>query len=399
MDAVQTTAASAKLLSSAAELAPIFGARTVAATAERRLGAETVAQMREAGMLKAYVPRRFGGDELHMVDVLPAVARLARGCSAAAWVLAVYQVHSWLIAFLPDAVQQEVFADSPSPVIVASLNPMKNTARVVDGGFLIERGSFPFCSGAPARDWALLGVQVLDDQDAVVDVGALLIPGSDLQEKDDWFVSGLQATGSLSLTCTDLFAPHDRMLSYGAACAGTSPGLGAKPEPVFNAAFVPILVLNLGGPGLGIAEQALEDFTEALLSKPGAYPISGEARLSAPQAHTMLAEAEMRIDIARLLLDRAGRVIRDAAAEPGRMPRALAAKTCVDTTWATRECMHAVHALFLNSGGAVLTPEHPLQRAFQDVSAINCHGFLSHESAVRLYGSLVAGHEEPTAFI
>jgi 3-hydroxy-9,10-secoandrosta-1,3,5(10)-triene-9,17-dione monooxygenase len=399
MDVAQATAASAKLWRSAEAFAPVFGERTVAATTARRLSSETVAQMRDAGMLKAYVPLAFGGDELQMVDVLPAVARLARGCSAAAWVLAVYQIHNWLVALLDNAVQQEVFADGPSPVIVASLNPMKNIARVVDGGFLIERGSFPFCSGAPAREWAWLGVQVLDANDAVVDVGALLVRGGELQEKDDWFVSGLQATGSLSLTCTDLFVPQDRLLSYASACAGSSPGLGTNPTPMFNAAFVPMLVLNLGGPGLGIAEQALQDFTATLLSKPGAYPITGEARAQAPQAHILLAEAEMQIDIARLLLNRAGRVIRDTAAHPGRMPRSLAAKTCVDTTWATRECMHAVHALFLNSGGAALTPKHSLQRAFQDVSAINCHGFLSHESAVRLYGSLVAGQTEPTAFI
>jgi alkylation response protein AidB-like acyl-CoA dehydrogenase len=113
----------------------------------------------------------------------------------------------------------------------------------------------------------------------------------------------------------------------------------------------------------------------------------------------VLAEAEMRIDIARMLFDRAGAVIRDASSATGRMPRALAAKTCVDTTWASRECMNAVVSLFLHSGGAVLTPGHPLQQAFQDVSAINCHGFLSHESAVRLYGSLVSGHAEPTAFV
>jgi alkylation response protein AidB-like acyl-CoA dehydrogenase len=162
---------------------------------------------------------------------------------------------------------------------------------------------------------------------------------------------------------------------------------------------VPILVLNLAGPALGIAEQALADFSETIMVKSGAYPISGEARIDAPQAHTMLAESEMRIDVARLLLDRAGGVIRDATNGSQRMPRALAAKTCVDTTWATRECMRAVHSLFLHSGGGVLNPGHPLQRAFQDISAINCHGFLSHESAVRLYGSLVTGHDEPNAFI
>jgi len=387
------------LLDTAAELAPIFQERSKAATEQRRLHVETVAQMRQAGLLRVYVPRRFGGDELHMIDVLPSVARLARGCTAAAWVLAVYQVHNWIVALLPDAVQQEVFADGPDPIIVAALNPMKNVARVVEGGYLIERGSFPFCSGGPAREWALLGVQVLDDNDAVVDVGALLVAGGDVVEKDDWYVSGLQATGSVSVTCEDLFVPRERLLSYADACAGSAPGRGANPEAVFNASFVPILVLNLGGPALGIAERALHDFTETIVSKPGAYPISGEARIDAPQAHTMLAEAEMRIDIARMLCDRAGAVIRDAAANPGRMPRPLAAKTCVDTTWAVRECMNAVQALFLNSGGAVLTPDHPLQGAFQDVLAINCHGFLSHESAVRLYGSLTTGHEEPTAFI
>lgn len=398
MDA-KTTTTPGELLSTAVKLAPIFGARSAAATVERRLDAKTVAQIREEGLLKVYVPRRFGGDELHMVDVLPAVARIARGCAAAAWVLAVYQVHNWLIAFLPNSVQQRVFSEGPNPVIVASLNPMKNTARLVDGGFLIEHGSFPFCSGASERDWALAGVQVLNDEDEIVDVGALLIAGKELQEDDDWFVSGLQATGSFSLTCTDLFVPREQMLSYGGACAGTSPGLIDNPESVFNAAFVPILVLNLAGPGLGIAEQALQDFTESLLSKPGAYPITGEVRSNSSQAHILLAEAEMRVDIARMLLDRAGCVIRDASVVPGRMPRALAAKTCVDTTWAMRECMYAVQSLFLNSGGSVLNPEHPLQRAYQDISAINCHGFLNHESAVRLYGALVAGQEEPTAFI
>lgn len=399
MDVKQVAVDSSTLVERTSLLAPVFSERSSSATIRGRLDERTVMEMRETGLLRVYVPRRFGGDELHMVDVLPSVARLARGCPAAAWVLAVYQVHNWLVAFLDDAVQQVVFENESSPIIVASLNPMKNRARIVEGGFLVETGTFPFCSGAPAREWALLGVQIFDDDDNVVDVGALLVPGDKLQEKDDWYVSGLQATGSFSLTCKDLFVSSDRLLSYSEACAGTSPGLRDNPEQSFNAAFVPMLVLNLAGPALGIAEQALEDFTTTILSQPGAYPITGEARLDASQAHTLLTEAEMRIDIARLLLDRAGNVIRESSIRSGRMPRPLAAKTCVDTTWATRECMQAVLSLFLHSGGAVLSPDHPLQRAFQDITAINCHGFLSHESAVRLYGSLVTGHEESTAFI
>lgn len=387
------------VLREAQRLAPLLRARAADAIAARRLPRESIDDLRTSGLPGVYVPKRFGGGELPMAEVLPAVAEVARGCAASAWVLAVYQIHNWVVALLPAAAQDAVFADGPDPLIAASLNPMKNTARAVAGGFLIECASFSFCSGGPAREWVLGGVQVLGDDSAVVDVGALLIAGTDLVEKDDWFVSGLQATGSLSLTCENLFVPAHCFLSYATACAGSSPGRESNREPLYNAAFVPMLVLNLGGPALGIAVQALADFSTLIESKPGAYPITGESRRDAPQAHVLLAEAEMRIDIARMLLDRAGAVIREASARPGRMPRALAAKTCVDTTWASRECMNAVVSLFLHSGGAVLTPGHPLQQAFQDISAINCHGFLSHESAVRLYGSLVTGHEEPAAFV
>ena len=390
---------SATLVERAADLAPVFAERVPEAFAARRLHQQTIDDLRTAGLLRVYVPERWGGDGLHMQDVLPSVARLARGCPSAAWVLAVYQIHNWVVALMPEPAQAEVFGDGPDPVIAASLNPMKNTARAVDGGCLIERGSFPFCSGGAAREWVLVGVQVQDDGGDVTDVGACLVPGVELEEKDDWFVSGLQATGSMSLVAEDCFVPAHRFLSYADALAGTSAGRGSNPEALFNAAFVPMLVLNLGGPALGIAERAVSEFADALVSKPGAYPITGEARADAPQAHTVLAEAEMRTDIARMLLDRAGQAIRDAAEAPGRMPRAAAAKACVDTTWASRECLAAVQSLFLHSGGGVLMPQHPLQQAYQDVSAINCHGFLSHESAVRLYGSLASGHEEATAFV
>jgi hypothetical protein len=98
-------------------------------------------------------------------------------------------------------------------------------------------------------------------------------------------------------------------------------------------------------------------------------------------------------------LAQAAHSIRTQAEAGIQMSPVDAAKVNLDTSHAVRECLAAVQALFLQAGGAVLHPAHPLQHAYQDVSAINCHGFLAHEANLALYGSLVTGHAHPGAFL
>ena len=312
------------------------------------------------------------------------------------------QIHTWVIALFPEQAQAEVFGSSRDPVVCASLNPSKNRARKVADGYVIEHGRFTFCSGAAAREWALLGALITDDAGAVVDVGCLLVPGAELTELDDWFVSGLQATGSLSLVAQDLFIPAHRFLSYHAATAYRTPGAAINRGSVYQAAFVPMLVLNLAGPALGAAEFALRAFIANLNDKgaaAGAYPLPGLPRIEAPATHEVIATARMQIDSARLLTAQAGRTIRQAAEARCPLTPEQSAKVNLETSYAVRECLRAVQSLFLQAGGGVLHPSHPLQGAYQDVLAINCHGFLAHEANLTLYGSLVTGHAQPTAFL
>ncbi|MFT4583926.1 MAG: 3-hydroxy-9,10-secoandrosta-1,3,5(10)-triene-9,17-dione monooxygenase [Gammaproteobacteria bacterium] len=379
-----------------------FGTRKSASVQERRIPQANIDAMRAAGLYRVYNPKRFGGAELHMDEVLPVVAQIAEACPASAWVLAVFQIHNWVLSLFPEQAQQEVFSANPDVVACASLNPSKNMTRKVAGGYLIEDGRFTFCSGAHYRDWALLGSLIVDDAGAVCDVGCMLVPGDDLEELDDWYVSGLQATGSISLLAKALFVPEHRFLSYSAATAYQSPGRTTNSESLYMAAFVPMLVLNLAGPALGAAETALAAFVANLNekgSKAGAYPLPGIARVDAPATHEAIATARMQIDCARLLLEQSATTIRRFA-ELGQVMRPEeSAKVNLETSYAVRECLKATQLLFLQAGGAVLQPGHPLQQAYQDVTAVNCHGFLGHEANLSLYGSLVTGHDHPTAFL
>ena len=279
---------------------------------------------------------------------------------------------------------------------------IQNTAAKVDGGYLIERGRFTFCSGANDRDWTLFGSMITDAGGEVIDAGCLLVPGDEVDELDDWYVSGLQATGSISLIADKLFVPEHRFLSYTKATQYRTEGAQTNTGAVYKAAFVPMLVLNLAGPALGAAEQSLRSFIgslDELGEKAGSYPLAGIPRVDAPAAHEVISTARMQIDSARLLLDQAGRSIRQFAQAGEPMAPQDSAKVNLDTSYAVRECLKAAQLLFLQGGGAVLQPTHPLQQAYQDISAVNCHGFLAHEANLALYGSLITGHDHPQAFL
>jgi len=107
----------------------------------------------------------------------------------------------------------------------------------------------------------------------------------------------------------------------------------------------------------------------------------------------------MQIDSARLLTMQAARTLRAAADARRALTREESAKVNLETSYAMRACLHASQALFLQAGGGVLQPSHPLQGAYQDVLAINCHGFLAHEANLALYGALALGRDAPQAFL
>ncbi len=385
----------------AQQLAVEFEPRKSQGKTQRRLPEENIEAMQAAGLYRVYNPARYGGNEMHMQDVLPIVAEISKGCPASGWILAIYQVHSWVVSLMPEKTQEEVFTDNPDVKICASLNPSKNSARKVDGGFLIEKGSFDFCSGCDAREWALFGAMIKDDTNTVVDVGCLLVPGDEVNKHDDWFVSGLLATGSCSLIAENVFVPEHRFLSYPKATTYQSPGTSINPAAIYKSAFVPILVLNLAGPAFGIGERVLRDYVSGIKAKGergGAYPLAGIKRIDAAAAHNTVAEATMKIEVAEMVLDQVGATIRECA-EGEQMTRQTGAKVCFQTSYAARECMEAVRMLFFQSGGGVLQPDHFMQQAYQDIIAINVHGFLSHEAHTTLYGSFALGHDNPSAFL
>ena len=386
-----------QLLSNAIALAPALRERARAAEQLRRLPEQSVDELKAAGMFGVLRAKRHGGAQQSLTSFIDIVAALGKGCGASAWCTGVANAHNWLLALYPEKAQDEVVAGIPDAVVSAVIGP-RGKARKNAGGYVIESGFWPFCSGVPFADWVILGALILDEGGMVVDEGDFLIPASAVEVRDDWDVVGLTASGSNSVTVKNLFVPAHRFLSLRAAMAGESTGAALHEGALYRSAIVPVLALALAPPALGIAEGALDDFIKRLPGKTVAYTQS-EVQMDMPTTHMQVGQATVKIDTARMLLHRVAADI-EAAAEAGTMPPLRRrAGMRMEIAYAVRLCMEAVETLMLASGGAGIGAANPIQRAWRDLHAINMHGLMGLETNLEMYGRVVLGLPQNTPLI
>src|SRR5271169_2162697 len=184
------------MLERARALIPLLAERAPTATAARQLPAQTIAEYRDAGILRILQPKRFGGMQGRFNLFSWIVEELTYGCASSAWVYAVLAEHQWIIAQYPEEAQVDVWGDDPEAVASSSLAP-RAAAKRVGGGWRLT-GRFPFSSGCDYAQWAILGAflgQMGDPRSHAY----LLVPFAEIEIVDDWQTLGLAATGSKSL--------------------------------------------------------------------------------------------------------------------------------------------------------------------------------------------------------
>src|SRR5205085_8179249 len=166
------------LLEPARVLSPRRGERAAAANAARQVPDETIAEYREAGILRILQPRRFGGMQGRFSLFSRIVEELTYGCASAAWVYAVLAEHQWIIAQYPEAAQIDVWGEDPAAVASSSLAP-REAARHVPGGWRLS-GRYPFSSGCDYAQWGIIGT-FLGEKGDPRHIAYLLVPLAEVE--------------------------------------------------------------------------------------------------------------------------------------------------------------------------------------------------------------------------
>src|SRR5580658_1315913 len=143
------------VLERARRLMPLLAERAPEAAAARRVPVATIAEYRDAGILRILQPRRFGGMQGRFSLFSRIVEELTYGCASSAWVYAVLAEHQWIVAQYPEQAQIDVWGDDPLAVASSSLAP-RAAAKRVPGGWRLS-GRYTLSSGCDHAQWAILG--------------------------------------------------------------------------------------------------------------------------------------------------------------------------------------------------------------------------------------------------
>jgi 3-hydroxy-9,10-secoandrosta-1,3,5(10)-triene-9,17-dione monooxygenase len=355
----------ARLVETARGLAPALRERSARAEADRRMPDETHRAFMEAGLYRIFQPIRFGGLELDYPAIVDVAAELGRGCGSSAWIFTNLTQPGIINGMKDPRAQDELWADNPETLCATAHPGPNSTVTPVDGGIVVD-GVWHSASGIDFADWINLQI-FLRPEDGPAEHRFAMLPKSDYEVIDDWFVTGMAATGSRSVKMNEVFIPDYRMISSRQMKGGSTPGSAANPGPLYRLPFWSIAGRQFSAPAIGIARGALE-LTEAdIESRIGA---GGAALSEEPVVHLRLSESDAEIEAAYTLA-RSDCVSAMRMTEAGTLPGDLQRiRWKRNNAYVVVLCVRAVDRIYELSGMRGLSPDNHIQRLWRDIHAV-----------------------------
>src|SRR5262245_37520560 len=90
-----------ELISRAARIRSLLEANAVETDRLRSLPAANIQALKDAGLCRLMVPKRFGGFETNVRTYMTVMAELGRGCGSTAWTASLVNVCAWLAGLFP----------------------------------------------------------------------------------------------------------------------------------------------------------------------------------------------------------------------------------------------------------------------------------------------------------
>jgi alkylation response protein AidB-like acyl-CoA dehydrogenase len=369
-------------------LAPELRARAHEIEGARDVPHDLIDQLRAAGVFSRFVPRAYGGQELSPLEAITTVEELARADASVAWISAVGSEAPAFFAYLPPETYDKIYTNGPDVIFAGSIVP-KGTAERVDGGFRFT-GQWAFASGCTNADYLCIQSFVVPRAAGAPPSTVFgIVPASDLEILDTWFVHGLKGTASRDIVAKGHFVPDE--------WTGT-----------FTQALLAYFGIEFAATALGIAQGALDDIVAIATVKEPMGGIPG--RLSRdPVLHHMIGDLVTDLHMARTLLHDVARLDGEAVisshrelppSSPYRSSLVPADEGADAATASVRRAKLArvgsvsasvVERCYTASGTTGLFDSSPLGRRLRDIYAVTQHYLLSSRAAFWPAGAAVLG--------
>ncbi len=369
-----------ELIARAEAMVPALRERAADAEKNRRLPDETVQEMRDAGFLRIMQPKRFGGYEYGIGVATECIRTLAKGCGSSGWVANLFILHNWQFSLMPMEAQEEYWASGEDQVCSTVSFAPKSEMKVVDGGYRLT-GRWKFSSGCDFASWFM----IMKPSPTCLDW--MVIPRDEVTIEDDWFVSGLCATGSRDLILDDVFVPEHRCVKSADLNAGTTPGGKAHGIPLARLPFGWAAIWGIPSALIGMAQGMAETVQQTLVGKKALF--TGEAQTERVANQIKMAEVHADINAAELIMrHRLSELMKwGEAGGPPSMTEAFASHR--DAAYVARLMGKVGNTLSMMAGATSVYLGNPVQRYLRDINVGVTHVSLVWEEAAENYGRAV----------
>jgi len=349
----------------AESLVPLLRQHALESERRREVASEVIDAAEQADLLRLMVPVSWGGFGLGVRPLAQIARILTHGDLSGAWVIGFLIEHNWMLARFPDGTQDEIFGRFGVVRAAASLQ-MQGTARPTRAGWILD-GTWRYCSGMPNSEWVLVTAGVEDPEGIVP--RTFLVPRGDVTVNDDWFMSGLCASGSVSVSGRDLFVPEHRSLATRDFHSTVGHPGARHDDPIMRYPAVNTLAVMMSGFAVGAAERCVELLRERLHE----HRVYGTVRLDFESARARWAEARHLTRVARgIFEDLIARVERKGDAIEG-WTETDDGEFAYDRIVVARTALEVARLVADGAGSSAFELGNPIQRYLRDVQVMANH--------------------------
>jgi alkylation response protein AidB-like acyl-CoA dehydrogenase len=343
----------------------------------RYIPQDVVDQFKSLGVYRAFVPKRFGGDDISPAAFCRLIEDISAADASAGWV-ASFGVSATYLSTLPQETYTEIFGANPDTVFAGAMFPPQ-PAKTVAGGYEVT-GQWPWGSGIMGADLAGAGIKV-EDQDTKLPLIAIM-PKAKVEVVDTWKTLGLRATGSHDIKVDGVVVPREWTF-----VRGSKPTMDDR---IFRYPSMALASQVLAVVALGAARAAL-DFLHESGSR---QSVTGAPKPGArPYLQTEYAKARgMYLGAQALFYDTLDKAYEDLAHQDA-VSRDTHIRLRLVASKAAKDGAEAARMAFALGGSAAINEDHPLGRYMLDAAAVAQHAFLSEGSWT---GAGAAMFDEPT---
>lgn len=378
-----------ELLERVRTILPAVCERIPQAEGLRMLPPETLQDFVEAGLIRACVPKRYGGLGLEPTAIVRATVEVARTHGSSGWMASFYPLHNWMIGWFPDEAQAEYWANGPN-TISSTVPAFRDIERTEEKGGVRISGSWGFSSGVDHDEWAIVHTPV----------EVCLVPRSDFEVIDDWYVAGLRATGSKTVKIDGAFVPSYRTVANKALETATPPGLAVNGDDPFYRVIQPAVnVLNhfILAPQIGMARGVLDLFDKRVRKR--FDPLSLQPALERPGPQLRFAEASAEIDVAEILMWRNLDTVREWGVDGTSPTLEQRAEIRRNIAYAAKIALRATNRLVDGMDSSGLKDENMIVRQAADTRAAGLQFVLHWEETAMQYSRVHWGLDPQTILI